>query len=162
MSGLIVSRAQWGAAPARPGTPRTVDEVTDTFIHYTDVHENIPTASEASEAAIVRAIQAHHMATGYVDIAYEGLVGFGGNIYEGRASDIWDGSTCNNNRNGYGLCFLTDGLITHPQGDSMRFAVALGRLHFPNMARVPLPHSSQCPTACPGNEIRRWINHQKW
>lgn len=160
--GVIVSRDGWGARPPLPGTPRDYADVTRCFIHYSDTHESIPPPSVAGDAGTVRAIQAYHMSKGYVDIAYEAIVGPTGDIFVGRANDIADASTCNNNRNGYGICLLSDGPITAPQAQSAWFCVALGRLRFPNMYAVPEPHSAACATRCPGDAIRYWIAHAKW
>jgi hypothetical protein len=160
MTGIIISRNAWGAQPPRGGTPRSLSEVDTGFIHYSDVHESIDT--EAAEAQQVRAIQAYHLSKGYVDIAYEALVGATGNIYVGRANNIWDASTCNNNRNGYGICALTDGFITKAQANSIQFAMVLGHLKFPNLARTPKPHSAACATSCPGDTIRAWIGTVHW
>lgn len=163
MAGLIITRAQWGAQPPRgAGTPRNLHDVDTTFLHYSDTHNSIPSPSVAADAQVVRAIQAYHFSRGYVDIAYEALVGASGDIFVGRANDIYDAATCNNNRNGYSICALTDHWITSAQADSIRFCVALGRLKFPNLAHVPKPHSAACATACPGDAIRAWIGHVTW
>ena len=163
MSGVIVTRKQWGAAPPNGAyTPRSVGDVDTCFIHYSDTHESIPAPSEANDAEVVRAIQRFHLSRGYTDIAYEALVGANGDLYVGRPNWAWDASTCNNNRNGYGICVLSDGPITKAQASSVRFAVALGRLAFPNMGHTPKPHSAACATACPGDTIRQWIGAQSW
>ncbi len=163
MSGLLIDRAGWGARPARPGTPRHLSEVDTCFIHYSDTHENIPPPSVAGDAVTVRAIQADHMdRRGFVDIAYEALVGARGDIFFGRSPDIADASTCNNNRNGFGICVLTDGPITVAQQFSVRYCIALGHLAFPNLARTPKPHSAACATACPGDPIRAWMKGVAW
>ena len=159
---MIVTREMWGARAPLPGTPRDLKDVTTCYLHYSDTHESIPPPSVASDAGTVRAIQAYHMSKGYVDIAYEALVGPSGDIFVGRANDIYDASTCNHNLDGYGICCLTDGPITMPQAGSVKFCLALGELRFPNLSRVPKPHSAACPTACPGNSIRYWIATTKW
>jgi hypothetical protein len=163
VSGIIVSRKAWGAAP--PNNAYTVRDrsVVDTcFIHYSDTHESIPAPSEAADAQVVRAIQAYHQSKGYVDIAYEAIVGGNGDIFVGRPNWAYDASTCNNNRNGYGICVLSDGPISGPQRLSVRFCVALGHLAFPNLRRQLEPHSAACPTACPGDTIRAWIPTVNW
>ena len=163
MSGHIISRQQWGARPPVGGYTARDRSVVDTcFIHYSDTHETIPPLGEASDAEVVRAIQAHHQQTGYVDIAYEALVGAAGDIFVGRPNWAYDASTCNNNRNGYGICVLSDGPITRAQQGSVRFCVALGHLAFPNLTRQPEPHSAACATACPGDQIRAWIASSSW
>lgn len=162
MTGVIVGRAAWGARPSLPGTPRSYDAVDTCFIHYSDSHESIPPPSIAGDAATVRAIQAYHMSRGYVDIAYEAIVGASGDIFVGRANDIDDASTCNNNHNGFGICVLSDGPITPAQQFSVRFCVALGHLRFPRLARVPKPHRAACATACPGDAITHWIGAVQW
>lgn len=159
----FVSRAQWGARPPHGAyTPRALTDVDTVFVHYSDTHESIPPPGTASDAATVRAIQAHHLATGYVDIAYEALIGGNGSIFVGRPNDVWDASTCHNNRNGAGICVLSDGPITPAQERSVQFLVGLCRLKFPNVARTPRPHSSACATACPGNTIRAWMASVNW
>lgn len=163
MSGHIISRQAWGAAPPIGAyTPRSIGYVRTCFVHYSDTHESIPALGEASDAEIVRAIQQDHFRRGYVDIAYEAIVGGAGDIFVGRPNWAYDASTCNHNHDGYGICVLSDGPITGAQAGSVRFCVALGRLAFPNMAHVPEPHSAACPTACPGDQIRAWIAATAW
>jgi hypothetical protein len=159
---MIINRSQWGAAPPRGGTPRPLQVVDQGFIHYADVHESIPTASEANEAAICRAIQQYHFSRGYVDIAYEWMVGQTGDLYVGRDPHIEDASTCHNNRNGYGICVLTDGPISPAAQVGVVFAMNIGHLAYPNLKRTPLPHRAVCVTACPGDIITRWIQSTHW
>lgn len=158
----IIQRVQWGAAEPLPGTPRSHDDVTLCFLHYSDTHESIPAPGTVEDEVVVRAIQAYHMSKGYVDIAYEGLVGANGTVFVGRSGDIDDASTCNNNRNGYGICVLSDGPITPAQESSVRWLVDIGRLVYPNMNPHPLPHSFACATACPGDTIRTWMMNTQW
>lgn len=161
--GVIIPRTAWGARPVHGSyTPRGLDEVTDCFIHYSDTHESIPPPSVASDAGTVRAIQAYHLSRGYVDIAYEALVGPSGDIFVGRPNDAFDAGTCNNNRNGYSICVLTDYWITPAQAGAVKFCVGLGRAKFPNLGRVPKPHSQACATACPGDAVRAWIGSTSW
>lgn len=162
MAGVIISREQWGAQPTRGGTPRALTDVDTCFLHYSDTHESIPSPPVAGDAATVRAIQAYHFSRGYVDIAYEAIIGGAGDIFVGRANDITDASTCNNNRNGYGVCVLTDYWLTAAQAHAVRFCVELGRLRFPNMAAKPKPHRAACSTACPGDVITAWIDLVAW
>lgn len=153
----VIDRAGWGAKPALHVTPRTLDAISAFYVHYSDTHESIPSPSEASDEAVIRAIQAYHFSRGYADIAYAALVGGDGTIYLGRPNDAVQAAVYGHNHDEWSVCLLTDGPATPAQEFSVRFLLYLGVLNFHSMSHTPLPHSAAVATACPGDELRAWI-----
>ncbi|OBF30024.1 N-acetylmuramoyl-L-alanine amidase [Mycobacterium sp. ACS4331] len=124
----IITRAQWGAAPAgNCGTPVYDDGVRAGIVHHTAGSNDY--APEDS-AAIVRAIWAYHTATlGWCDIAYNALVDKYGQVFEGRAGGLdrpVEGShTGGFNRNTFGVAMLGEFSVDRPTDAQLG---AVGRL----------------------------------
>jgi len=74
----VLCRAAWGAAPAR-GEP-VAHAVGRLTVHHTAV----PLRDNAGAPGQLRAIQRHHQAQGWTDIAYHYLLDVDGNVYQGR------------------------------------------------------------------------------
>lgn len=123
----IITRAQWGAEPARCGAPRYDDGVRAAVVHHTAGSNDY---SPEDSAAIVRAIDAYHTRTlGWCDIAYNALVDKYGQVFEGRAGGIdraVEGShTGGFNRNTWGVAMLGDFEDVRPSDIALR---TVGRL----------------------------------
>ena len=123
----IITRAQWGAEPARCGAPRYDDGVQAAVVHHT-AGSNDYTPEDS--AAIVRAIDAYHTRTlGWCDIAYNALVDKYGQVFEGRAGgmdrDVEGSHTGGFNKNTWGVAMLGNFEDVRPTDVQLR---TVGRL----------------------------------
>lgn len=97
----IISRSAWGANESlRSGTPRFA-RVRKLFVHHTVTANNDP-----DPRGTIRAIYAYHtQSRGFSDIAYNFLIDWDGNVYEGRYARTYDAGEIPNgeDRNGKGV-----------------------------------------------------------
>jgi hypothetical protein len=135
----------------------------------TAVHYSGSNADELSDhkncAGRVKGIQTFHMdGRGWSDIAYSYLVCKHGYTFEGRGVGIRTAANGTNSGNDayHAVCFLGDDTanrddVTDAGRRALRETVAMcnGWTAHADLVR---PHSWFKPTACPGDELRRWIS----
>lgn len=148
----IISRAEWGARPAR-------NRITTTWAHRTEfvVHH-----SEGPTTQTVRSIQDFHMgpARGWSDVGYNFLVDSGGRIYEGRGWLVVGAHAVNHNTSGIGVCFIgRDGDdVTAAAKRSIRWLYDVACRHAGRtLAKRGHGELSGNSTSCPGRTLLRWV-----
>lgn len=168
----LVTRAAWGARPPRAVTRLPVAQAKGAAIHYSAA---APQADHRRCAASVRAIQAMHMAPGGLgakgggaDIAYSHLLCQHGYCFRGRGIGVRTGAngTTAGNDWGYAVCVLG-----HDRADRADITPELRRAltrvlqwyeqQIPGHA-IFLPHSYFRRTACPGDELRAFLQAGGW
>lgn len=164
MAPTIITRDEVGLIAAKPGmSPMAVSSVGKIVMHHSDEpppddpHSGHDEAHDAA-AGQVRSIQAFHMNTrGFDDIAYHYLIAPDGAVYEGRLTE-WVGAHAGPecNRGSIGICFLMVDVLTDAAKRS--FLALRDDLHSRGFQVHEVePHSSCNPTACPGDQDRKWI-----
>lgn len=148
-----ISRAQWGARPAKPGRTRvTWAQRTHFSVHYTD----------GPHTQSVRAIQDWCMnapphGRNFLDIDYNWLVDVNGVIYEGRGWDYAGSHTLNKNTPQIGVAFIGyDADVT----DKAKHAIAVLYAEANRLKKGALTktwHSAWSQTDCPGTKLRSWV-----
>lgn len=102
----VISRAQWGARPAKHSHPQTVGPGSIVFIHHTTDKTPSRFLSRAKEAALLRATQRFHQdVRGWDDIGYSYIVFPSGRVYEGRGQNQIPASQQNANTGHLSICF---------------------------------------------------------
>lgn len=149
----IVSRQEWGAAPARAVAYTTWAKRTGWMLHY----------SAASPDQTPRAIQDYHMRSrGWSDIGYNFLVhSRTGTIYEGRGWRVIGAHCAGYNTANIGVCVIGgDRADVQDVSDAARASL---RWHYAEAQRraghqlVSLGHRDRGTTACPGDELYGWL-----
>jgi hypothetical protein len=158
----LVTRAQWGARPAKNRTDLNRRTQRGTAVHYSasDADEQ---ADHKNCAKRVRGIQTFHLdGRGWADIAYSYLVCKHGVVFEGRGRGIRTAANGTNAGNtGYhAVCFLGDDTAVRDDvTDAGREAIREAVFHCNAWAGVgeTRPHSFFKATGCPGEDLRGWI-----
>jgi hypothetical protein len=146
----VLSRAEWGARPARCTTP---DAATEAVLHHT--------AGMGFEGpASMRALQAFHQdGRGWCDVGYHFVIGADGRVYEGRPTDVLGAHVGGGNegRLGIALAGCFDASCPAPGEPSEAAWEALGRLWAELELEGAWAHASLAPTVCPGDGLMlRW------
>jgi len=174
---LIRSREEWGADPARTGTPQLAGRVRNGFLHHTVTANGY---APGDVPAILRGIQAYHVdVQGWSDIGYNLLVDRYGTVWEGRAGGVDNpviGAQAGGfNTGSFGVALLgdfsgssvpaaaVDGLarllawkydVHHVDVTSQVDVVSGGSTRYPEGVPVRLPtlagHRDVSQTSCPG------------
>jgi len=144
----IVSRAEWGAAPARSTTPLSS---ADLFVlHHT--------TGSFRGAHTVRSIQQFHQGPqrGWADIGYNFLVAPDGVIYEGRGWGFRGAHARGYNHRSVGVAFIGDGTMPmpYPAQQSVLWLLGEAERRFGTLRTVG--HRDVGNTSCPGDAIYRW------
>lgn len=150
----IIPRAAWGARAAKRVETVSPRSRTLFIVHYS-----------LSDAATTtpRAIQDHSMdpepkGRAMADIMYNFLVrGTTGQIYEGRGWNAIGAHTKGHNTEGIGVCVLTRGPISNAAQASVRWLYAEAARRAGHALTVR-GHRDLDSTACPGDEIYRWVH----
>lgn len=145
----IVTRAQWGARPARPSGRNTVTWAnrTEFYVHHTD----------GPRSQSIKSIQDFHLdGRGWGDIGYNFLVRDDGTIYEGRGWLVVGAHCPDHNRSGIGVAFIGSNNPTEAAKRSIRWLYdeACRRSGRTLAKRF---HGQSFPTECPGSELRAWV-----
>lgn len=156
---MLITRAQWGAAPAR-GTGNALGNPTGATVHWEG--PGVGTRPHSQCAALVRGIQAFHQNTrGWTDIAYNLMACEHGAVFEGRGAhrgNAANGSTASN-LSRYSVCALVG--TGDPVTDVLKGGILDGVAYLRAESGTPLPvidcHSDHFPTACPGPDLRAWV-----
>lgn len=150
----IISRTAWGAKPPKMRTPIVWPDGVTLWVHHSD-GPNLPVnASEATEAATVRAIQAFHQgpSRGWNDIGYGYLAAPSGRIYEGRGEAI--AAHCPGHNHEPSVCLLGTFATVSPSPAQHRAVYQLANmLNAGDLAG----HREGFATSCPGDAAMRLI-----
>jgi len=158
----LVSRAQWGARPAKQRQALARNEQRGTAVHYSAADADEQT-DHANCARRVRAIQDFHMdGRGWSDIAYSFLTCKHGYVYEGRGRGIRTAAQGTNSGNNayHAVCFLGDDTAGRDDVTSIGRNAIAEAVAFCNAwagVRDVKPHSWFHSTGCPGDDLRGWI-----
>jgi N-acetylmuramoyl-L-alanine amidase len=157
----LVTRQQWGARPPRSVVRLPRSAIDTTVFHYSgaDADEQ---ADHANCAGRVRGIQRDHMDTqGWLDIAYSFLVCVHGYVFAGRGYGVRTAATGPANGHPLAVCFLgNDSAGRADVTPAARQAhVEIVRAINERYGRVLryAGHRDLVATACPGNELYRYI-----
>jgi hypothetical protein len=154
---VIITRAQWGAAPPTKPLQAWADgQPTGWVVHWAGAP--VPVHDHSSCAADVRADQRYHQTHGYSDGAYSYLVCQHGSVYEMRGAA--HRSAAQGPGNSRYLAVQYHGgpgtPFTAPARNAIRDLISRG----PAGARsTVITHREVpgCATACPGDQISRWV-----
>lgn len=160
----IVTRSAWGAEA--PDCTSPVPAIRVIAVHYSAADSD-EQSNHANCASRVKGIQRFHMETrGWCDIAYNFLVCKHGFIFTGRGWDNRSGATGDANDFSIAICFLGDDTANRDDvTDEGRAAlseflrVATG-VKFPGAAVKG--HRDFMSTACPGNELYKFVTSGAW
>jgi len=146
----IVSRAEWGAAPARSTTPLNPASVNLFVLHHT--------TGSFRGARTVRSIQQFHQGPqrGWADIGYNFLVAPDGVIYEGRGWGFRGAHARGYNHRSVGVAFIGGGTMPmpYPAQQSVLWLLSEAERRFGTLRTVG--HRDVGNTSCPGDGIYRW------
>ncbi|MBI3936425.1 MAG: N-acetylmuramoyl-L-alanine amidase [Betaproteobacteria bacterium] len=164
----LVSRAEWGARPARDYVYLKTAELKGVAVHYS-AFEGDRLDDHAGCAARVRGIQNYHMdVRGWVDLAYSFIVCRHGYVFEGRGFGVRTAAngTSAGNDGYHAVCFLgadREGRddVTPSGRRALREIIRAAQRRWPAALEVR-PHSDFTATACPGDELRAWIGLEGW
>jgi hypothetical protein len=157
-----VGRAGWRARPPKSVTPLVHSRQRGTAVHYSGSAAETK-LDHSLCAGVVRGIQNHHMDTrGWADIAYSFLVCNHGAIFTGRGRGVRTAANGTNEGNGsfHAVCFLGGDRVGRADvTENGLAAIRVAVLDCNSWAgvREVQPHSFFKATACPGDELRRWI-----
>jgi len=146
----VVSRAEWGAAPAGSKTRLDAARVSMLVLHHT--------TGRYAGPETVRQIQAFHQGQqrGWSDVAYNFLVAPDGTVFEGRGWDRVGAHARGLNSVSLGVAFIGDGRSPVPV-EALRAIVALADeadRRFGRLRRVG--HRDVGSTVCPGDDLYGW------
>ena len=152
---LYLSRAQWGAAPAKKTLPVS-RHLKGVCLHWMGFNIH------GDPATITASIQRAHMSPprSWWDIAYNELIGLDGTVVEGRGllhrSGAQGGTRNNKNYVALGLLLGPGQLPTDEMVAAVQQRVALVR-YFQPKATAIVGHQQLKPTQCPGPEVMSLI-----
>jgi hypothetical protein len=153
----IVSRAQWGARPARGINRGNLSEPSTG--HWNG--PGIPTVDHSRCAGLVRGIQNFHMDTrGWLDIAYNFLVCPHGVIFEGRGLGVKNGANGTNSGNAtsHAIMWMAGQGDPFPETEKLGFRRCVK--HVADRTNAPdkaIGHRDHKSTECPGQDRYNWI-----
>ena len=146
----IVTRAQWGAAPARSSTPLQPDRVTMLVLHHT--------TGRFAGPETIRSIQAFHQGPtrGWADLGYNFLIAPDGTIFEGRGWGLVGAHARGHNSASIGLAYVGDGRLEVPVEAQRAIVWLAGEAdrRFGSLRRVG--HRDVGSTVCPGDALHSW------
>lgn len=154
MTGLLITRAEWGARPARGAIGNINPE--GVTVHYNGPAFGGFPWDHGRCAQMVRGTQAFHLdGRGWADIAYTACVCPHGFVFEGRGVRQRTAAQGTNegNRRSLALMFLAG------EGEPITEEARAAALWWANeVARVPLrwAHRDWHSTACPGGTLAVW------
>jgi hypothetical protein len=145
----VVSRAEWGAAPARSVTRLDPSRVVAFVLHHT--------TGSYGGMRTVRSIQSFHQdSRGWADIGYNFLVSPDGTVFEGRGWDRVGAHAKDRNSTSIGVAYIGDG--RQPVSDAAKRAIlelaAEADRRFAGLRRVG--HRDVGSTVCPGDVLYGW------
>lgn len=148
---VTLTRAGWGARPAKARVELNPARVVNLFLHHT-------TGTYTDWKAATKSIQAFHMTTrGWNDIAYNWLVAPDGTKIEGRGWMAVGGHTKGHNSTSVAIAYLGDGRQPVPDDATraiLELADAADAIFRKSLTRRC--HSDVGATECPGGLLRTW------
>jgi len=132
-------------------------------LHHTAA---LPGQDRLSDAELVRGIQRFHRdRRGWADIGYHWLIGFDGNVYQGRVTSAQGAHAgAGHNAHNLGISVLGDFTKVLPARRQLRTVqIFLDR----QLARYAIPierlygHRDFKPTQCPGDRLYAWLQAYK-
>lgn len=146
----VVSRAEWGAKPARSQSRLDPAKVTRLVLHHT--------TGRYAGPQTVRQIQVFHQGPdrNWADIGYNFLIAPDGTVYEGRGWGFSGAHARGYNATSIGVAFIGDGAVSVPDAAlrSILLLAAEADRRFRQLRRVG--HRDVGSTVCPGNALYRW------
>uniref|UniRef100_A0A1I8N480 Peptidoglycan-recognition protein n=1 Tax=Musca domestica TaxID=7370 RepID=A0A1I8N480_MUSDO len=159
----IISKAEWGGAPATSKTTLS-NNLQYAVIHHT---EGAACSDKASCSQQMRNVQHYHQKTlRWADIGYNFLIGGDGNIYEGRGWNVVGAHATNWNSKSLGISFIGNYHNYKPSAAQINaaknlLAAAVSRGQIVS-GYVLYGHRQVGSTDCPGthlwNEIKTWAH----
>ncbi|WP_328736506.1 peptidoglycan-binding protein [Streptomyces bobili] len=150
----IISRGTWGAR-AWNSTPASVplSKRTEFFVHYDG-----GTPVTRTGYAIMRAIEAGHLAQGWSGVGYNFVVDQQGNVYEGRGWNLQGAHCPGHNISGLSVQIAIGG-DQKPSGRALAAARALYDEACRKTGRKlsKKGHKDGFATACPGKHLYAWV-----
>jgi len=158
----LVTRAQWGARPAK-GAYTTLKSTKGVKVHYTGGRVDPAIVDDHSKcAALVRQIQAQHMdGNGWIDIGYSLVVCPHRKVFVGRGPNrlpAANGAGLNSGH--YAVLGLvgTSGLVVPPDDMLHGIRDAIEYLREVGGAGSEIKgHRDGYATACPGDHLYEWV-----
>ncbi|XP_061387209.1 peptidoglycan-recognition protein SC2-like [Musca vetustissima] len=160
----IISRKEWGAAPAKNALDKLANGKSYVIIHHT---AGVFCTTKSACITQMQNIQSYHQKTqGWADIGYNFLIGGDGNIYEGRGWNVVGVHASGYNSLSLGISFMGNYNNDKPTAAQIKAAknllaeaVSRGQI----IAKYTLyGHRQVSATECPGtnlwNEIKTWAN----
>ena len=154
----VIRRAQWGAEPLKDNHD-PMARISRITLHHT---ATLPDMNARNDRDLVKGVQNFHRNTrGWADIGYHWLIGFDGNVYEGRVLDA-QGAHAGGSHNVENLGISVIGNFTSalPAPHQMRtVAVFLeDQLKRYDVAAAELyGHRDFKATECPGGALYDWL-----
>lgn len=147
----VLCRASWRAAPAAPGTPHTIQQIT---VHHSGeaLHDN-----RQVPARIRRFQQMHQAGKGWSDIAYHYVIDAEGTFYEGRAVDVAGDTATDYDPSGHFLALCDGNFEEHDvperQLDGLARLLAWAVQRYGLSVEQVSGHKDHAATACPGEAL---------
>jgi hypothetical protein len=162
----VVTRTQWGAAPASAQrmTPVGARWQRITVHHSAESASPVAAGSLADSTNALRLIQKYHMQDAshrWGDIGYHFLIDSSGRVFQGREL-AWQGAHAGgaNNRANIGICLLGDFRSTRPSEAataSLDLLIQQLRVTHGIPAGAVLAHNQLGGTECPGPWLSRYL-----
>ncbi|MFJ7004170.1 peptidoglycan-binding protein [Streptomyces albidoflavus] len=150
----IIPRGTWGARPWN-GTPAAValNRRSEFFVHYDGATHITRTGH-----AIMRAIEAQHLAQGWAGVGYNFVVDQAGNVYEGRGWGLQGAHCPGHNVTGIGVQIAIGG-DQEPSAKALAACRALYEEACRKTGRslAKRGHRDGIATACPGSKLYAWV-----
>jgi hypothetical protein len=158
----FITADEWGANPSKDATEDShpIGSTLGVTLHWEGPH--MGTFPHTACAEKVRGIERYHeYGHGWGDVAYNLLVCPHGYIYEGRGAGVRSAANgdTQSNEDWYAVCYLGgegDGFTTDGKAGMLE-AVTYLRTEG-NAGPAVNGHRDHKATACPGDEIYRWLN----
>ena len=153
-----VSRSEWLALRPESVTPFDPSLLEGVVVHWW----GIPAAPQRHQDCpkVLRGVQRTHLAGEFNDIAYGMLACPHGTVYEGRGFHVQTGANGNRDANRrYGSVCAMIGEGDKPTPELLRaLAGTIGEFRRLGAGRKVLPHGVITGSACPGPDLRKWVD----
>lgn len=159
----FVTRAQWGARPAKSRVPGILSAASTIHWNGPKVTVSGNTVWDHSKcSSLVRGIQNFHMdSRGWQDVAYNFLECPHGYTFEGRGLNIVNGANGTNsgNRSSHAVCCLAGDGNPFPMSEKIGFRDCAEYISDQTLAPFKvIGHRDHKSTECPGNDRYVWVH----